>query len=239
MRNKINITYIIIFIFIICSFAIPKIVMKVQDKKIFTKSYTINRNIKTLNENVKNTKLIYTIYSRYNTDKYNVTVSDSLKETQEIIISSDNIKEIANSDIIISDEEGILDNIHQLIKANIVKKDFYNQFSSKYFIYRTWDYNNGEIKYSKTNIFTSNDYKKAIASVQIEKETNKIIEYKVKKEYVDINESTLRKYVKYLELDKIFNDFEYIDNQLESKLAGIKISTIIDGEYICVKVIPL
>ena len=69
MRNKINITYIIIFIFIICSFAIPKIVMKVQDKKIFTKSYTINRNIKTLNENVKNTKLIYTIYSRYNNIK--------------------------------------------------------------------------------------------------------------------------------------------------------------------------
>ena len=120
-KNKISLIYVIIFLVIIFSFAIPKIVIKVQDEKIFTKSYTANKNIKPLNENLNKAKLINTIYSRYNADKYNVTVSDTLQQTQEIIVSGDSkIGERENVRLTTNGEEETLNKIDELIKYNVL-----------------------------------------------------------------------------------------------------------------------
>lgn len=223
MKNKI--IYIILILIIIFSFTIPKIITKLQDNKILSNNYTINEEIYTLSENTKQIKLINNIYSKYNINKYEVSVSDMLQ-------SSKNIIQIIDENIQINNEEEVLTHINELVKRNIINKRFYEMFHTKYIIYRTWKYNNGEITYSKIKIFTNNDYENAIASIEIEHETNKVIAFTVRKEYTAQNQNNLQEYIKYLELDKKFTDWEYKKNELISKSAGVKVTTLDDGKYI-------
>lgn len=228
MKNKTNFVYIVLFLVIIFSFAIPKIITNLQDKRILSDNYTINKNLPILSNNTKQAKLINAIYSKYNSNKYDVNVSDTLQESKEVI-------QVINGDIQINDTTNILNNINELVQKNIITKNFYNQFSSEFIINRIWNYDNGEIKYSKVKIFTNYDYENAIASIEIEAETNKIIEFNIKKEYVICNQNSLQEYIKYLELDEKFADWEYIGNELTSRMAGVKVTTLNDGEFISFK----
>lgn len=245
MRNKGIKTifpYTLFVLIMIISFAIPKIITKIQDKKILSDKYTINKKIQTLRENAKWVGLIETIYSKYNTDKYNVQVSDSVSTIDTIIIVQNaengiNIK-INTVNVENTENDDTLKKFQELIKRNIILQDFYNQFSSQTITYRIWDYDNGNIKYKVIKIFTQDSLEEPIASIDLENETNKIIAYKVKKEYSNILKETLIEYVKYLELYNIFDDWEYRENELKSKTAGIKIIGNIDNRYIYVKAIP-
>ena len=236
--NKILI-YSSLALIMIVSFAIPKWIVKIQDKKILSDKYTINKKIQTLNENAKWVGLIETIYSKYNTDKYNVKISDIGNNSESIIVQD------MQSDITIKfnveDSNGIDDTLkkfEELIKRNIILQDFYNQFSFQSITYKIWDYDNGKIKYKTIKIFTQDSLEELVASIDIENETNKIIAYTVKKEYSNITQETLEEYAKYLELYNIFDDWEYKDNELRSKTSGIKIISNIDDRYIYVKVVP-
>ena len=189
--------------------------------------YTINKKIQTLNESEKWIGLIETIYSKYNTGKYSVRVSDSVSKMETTIIRGAE----GNGSIEINDEniDDTLKKFQELMKRNIITQDFYNQFSSEYITY---------IQYKAIKIFTQDSLEEATASIEIENETNKIIAYAVKKEYCSITQETLVEYAKYLELYSIFDDWEYRDNELKSKTSGIKITGNMNGKYIYVKVVP-
>ena len=239
LKNKAILLYTFLALIMILSFAIPKLITKIQDKKILSNKYTVNKKIQTLSENAKWVGLIETIYSKYNTDKYNVKISD-IASNSEIIIIQD-IENNITIKINVEDSNDIEDTLkkfQELIKLNIIVQDFYNQFSSQSITYRIWDYDNGKIKYKTIKIFIQDALEEFIASIDIENETNKIIAYTVKKEYANIMQETLKEYAKYLELYNIFDDWEYRDNELKSKTSGIKITGNIDGKYIYVKVVP-
>lgn len=230
VKNKI--VYIFLILIIIFSFTIPKIITKLQDNKILSDNYIINEQIHLFSENTNQTKLINNIYSKYNTNKYDVSVSDMLQESKNVI-------QVIDGNIQINDEEDILNNINELVKCSVINESFYDAFFSEYIVYRTWKYNNGEIIYSKIKIFTSNDYKNAIASFEIEKETNKIIEFTVKKQCIVNIQNSLQEYIKYLELDKKFTDWEFKKDELFSKVAGIKATGLNDGAYVSFCLQPL
>ncbi|MCI8620390.1 MAG: hypothetical protein HFJ50_00685 [Clostridia bacterium] len=239
LKNKAILLYTFLALIMILSFAIPKWIIKIQDKKILSNKYTVNKKIQTLSENAKWVGLIETIYSKYNTDKYNVKISD-IASNSEIIIIQD-IENNITIKINVEDSNDIEDTLkkfQELIKLNIIVQDFYNQFSYQSITYRIWDYDNGKIKYKTIKIFIQDALEEFIASIDIENETNKIIAYTVKKEYANIMQETLKEYAKYLELYNIFDDWEYRDNELKSKTSGIKITGNIDDRYIYVKVVP-
>lgn len=237
LKNKTILIYISLIVITILSFAIPKIITNIQDKKILSDRYTISKKIRTLNENAKSVELIEEIYIKYNMDKYNVQVSDIVSEAETIIVKETE----GDMNIQISDEniDYTLNKFWELIRRNIIGKDFYNQFSSKFITYRIWDYDNGKIKYKKVKIFTQDSLDEATSSIEIENKTNKIIAYTVKKEYSEITQKVLLEYAQYLELYSISDDWEYRDNELKSKTVGIKIIGDTDEKYIYVKVVPL
>lgn len=236
VKNRTFLMYAAFVFIMILSFAIPKLITKIQDKKLLSNKYTINKKIQTLNESEKWIGLIETIYSKYNTGKYSVRVSDSVSKMETTIIRGAE----GNGSIEINDEniDDTLKKFQELMKRNIITQDFYNQFSSEYITYRIWDYDNGEIQYKAIKIFTQDSLEEATASIEIENETNKIIAYAVKKEYCNITQEALVEYAKYLELYSIFDDWEYRDNELKSKTSGIKITGNMNGKYIYVKAVP-
>ena len=240
MKNKTNLIYISLILITILSFAIPKIITNIQDKKILSDKYMIGKKIHTLNENAKSVELIEKIYSKYNMDKYNVQVSD----IADIVSKAETtvVKETEGDVNIQINDENIdytLNKFGELIRQNIIRKDFYDQFSSKFMTYRIWDYYNGKVKYKQVKIFIQDSLDEAIASMEIENETNKIIAYTVKKEYSEITQKLLLEYAQYLELYSISDDWEYRDNELKSKTAGIKIIGDTDDRYTYVKIVPL
>ena len=236
MKSKTILTYTSFVFIMILSFAIPKLITKIQDEKLFSNKYTLNKKIQTLNESEKCVGLIETIYSKYNTGKYSVRVSDIGSKMETTILKEAESK----GSIEINDDniDDTLKKFQELMKRNMITQDFYNQFSSKYIIYRVWNYDNGEIKYKAIKIFTQDSLEEATASIEIENETNKIIAYAVKKEYCNITQETLVEYAKYLELYSIFDDWEYRDNELKSKKSGIKITSNMNGKYIYIKIVP-
>ena len=237
MKNKTILIYISLILITTLSFAIPKIITNIQDKKILSDKYTIGKRIHTLNENAKSVELIEKTYSKYNMDKYNVQVSDIVSKAETTIVKE------AEGDVSIQiNDENIdytLNKFQELIKRNIIGEDFYNQFSSKFITYRIWDYDNGKIQYKQVKIFTQDSLDEAIASMEIENETNKIIAYTVKTEYSEITQKVLLEYAQYLELYSISDDWEYRDNELKSKTVGIKIIGDTDDRYNYVKIVPL
>ena len=166
-------TYFILLLIIIISFIVPLVMIRLQENKLLAKDYTINSNIQNVDENNIQAELIKTIYSIYNNVQYNVSVSDYFMDAEKLI-------NIENNNVVIEDESNILNKVDELVKRNIIKQEFYEQFSKGYVIYRVWDYDSGLIQYSKINIYTNDDYENAIASFMIEKETNKIL-FSVKK----------------------------------------------------------
>ena len=224
-------TYFILLLIIIISFIVPLVMIRLQENKLLAKDYTINSNIQNVDENNIQAELIKTIYSIYNNVQYNVSVSDYFMDAEKLI-------NIENNNVVIEDEANILNKVDELVKRNIIKQEFYEQFSKGYVIYRVWDYDSGFIQYSKINIYTNDDYENAIASFEIENETNKIINFTVKKEYITNNEETLQEYIKYLKLDNSIDDWIYEDNSLKSRIAGITIKMNNDGEFIAINTIP-
>mgnify|MGYP000604640497 FL=1 len=223
-------TYFILLLIIIISFIVPLVMIRLQENKLLAKDYTINSNIQNVDENNIQAELIKTIYSIYNNVQYNVSVSDYFMDAEKLI-------NIENNNVVIEDESNILNKVDELVKRNIIKQEFYEQFSKGYVIYRVWDYDSGFIQYSKINIYTNDDYENAIASFEIENETNKIINFTVKKEYITNNEETLQEYIKYLKLDNSIDDWIYEDNSLISRIAGITIKMNNDGEFIAINTI--
>lgn len=223
-------TYFILLLIIIISFIVPLVMIRLQENKLLAKDYTINSNIQNVDENNIQAELIKTIYSIYNNVQYNVSVSDYFMDAEKLI-------NIENNNVVIEDESNILNKVDELVKRNIIKQEFYEQFSKGYVIYRVWDYDSGFIQYSKINIYTNDDYENAIASFEIEYETNKIINFTVKKEYITNNEETLQEYIKYLKLDNSIDDWIYEDNSLISRIAGITIKMNNDGEFIAINTI--
>ena len=224
-------TYFILLLIIIISFIVPLVMIRLQENKLLAKDNTINSNIQNVDENNIQAELIKTIYSIYNNVQYNVSVSDYFMDAEKLI-------NIENNNVVIEDESNILNKVDELVKRNIIKQEFYEQFSKGYVIYRVWDYDSGFIQYSKINIYTNDDYENAIASFEIENETNKIINFTVKKEYITNNEETLQEYIKYLKLDNSIDDWIYEDNSLKSRIAGITIKMNNDGEFIAINTIP-
>jgi len=241
-HNKTILLYTSLILIIVLSFAIPILITKFQDQKILSDKYIINRKMQTLNENAKWVELIETIYSKYNTDKYNVQVSDSVSTIATIIVvqsAENDIKiEINATDAESPEGHETLKKFQELIKRNMIIQDFYNQFLSQPITYRFWDYDNGNIKYRVSKIFIQDSLEEPIASIDVENETNKIVAFTVKKEYANISQETLVEYAKYLELYSVFDDWEYRDNELKSKASGIKIASNISDRYIYVKVVP-
>ena len=165
LKNKTVLIYISLVLIIVFSFAIPKVITKIQDEKILSNKYTIDKRMQTLNENTKWVGLIEKVYSKYNMDKYNVQVSDIVSATETTIVQETE----GNIGIKINDEniDYTLNKFQELIKRNIIGQDFYNQFSSKFITYRILDYDNEKIKYKQVKIFTQDSLDEATSSIEI------------------------------------------------------------------------
>ena len=222
-------TYFILLLIIIISFIVPLVMIRLQENKLLAKDYTINSNIQTVDENNIQAELIKTIYSIYNNVQYNVSVSDYFMDAEKLI-------NIENNNVVIEDESNILNKVDELVKRNIIKKEFYEQFSKGYVIYRVWDYDSGLIQYSKINIYTNNDYENAIASFMIENETNKIIDFTVKEKYITLNNETLEKYINYLQLET--TGWKSFENNLRLEKDGLIVNTENNDKFVTTKIIP-
>lgn len=222
-------TYFILLLIIIISFIVPLVMIRLQENKLLAKDYTINSNIQTVDENNIQAELIKTIYSIYNNVQYNVSVSDYFMDAEKLI-------NIENNNVVIEDESNILNKVDELVKRNIIKKEFYEQFSKGYVIYRVWDYDSGLIQYSKINIYTNDDYENAIASFMIENETNKIIDFTVKEKYITLNNETLEKYINYLQLET--TGWKSFENNLRLEKDGLIVNTENNDKFVTTKIIP-
>ena len=196
---------------------------------MLAKDYTLNSNIQTIAEDNSQAKLIKTIYSIYDNVQYNVSVSDYFMDAEKLI-------KIENNNVVIEDESNILNKVDELVKSNIIKQNFYEQFSKGYVIYRVWDYDNSFIQYSKINIYTNNDYENAIASFMMENETNKIIDFTVKEEYITLNKETLEKYIIYLQLDT--TGWKSFEDNLKLEKDGLIVNAQNNGIFVATKIIP-
>ena len=221
--------YFILLLIIIISFIVPLVMIRLQENKLLAKDYTINSNIQTVDENNIQAELIKTIYSIYNNVQYNVSVSDYFMDAEKLI-------NIENNNVVIEDESNILNKVDELVKRNIIKKEFYEQFSKGYVIYRVWDYDSGLIQYSKINIYTNDDYENAIASFMIENETNKIIDFTVKEKYITLNNETLEKYINYLQLET--TGWKSFENNLRLEKDGLIVNTENNDKFVTTKIIP-
>ena len=222
-------TYFILLLIIIISFIVPLVMISLQENKLLAKDYTVNSNIQTVDENNIQAELIKTIYSIYNNVQYNVSVSDYFMDAEKLI-------NIENNNVVIEDESNILNKVDELVKRNIIKKEFYEQFSKGYVIYRVWDYDSGLIQYSKINIYTNDDYENAIASFMIENETNKIIDFTVKEKYITLNNETLEKYINYLQLET--TGWKSFENNLRLEKDGLIVNTENNDKFVTTKIIP-
>ena len=157
MRNKNVYMYIVLILIIIFSFAIPSLVMKLTEEKIFAGKYEIYKKVYALNNKANKNDIIKAIYSRYdNNSKYNVSVSDYAQGIPDIL-------RIENNQATILDEKGFLNKFLELIKLNIVKDSFlYDLAKENEIIYRIWEYDNGEITYRKVNFFTDSGSKRSV-----------------------------------------------------------------------------
>ena len=221
--------YFILLLIIIISFIVPLIMIRLQENKLLAKDYTLNSNIQTIAEDNSQAKLIKTIYSIYDNVQYNVSVSDYFMDAEKLI-------KIENNNVVIEDESNILNKVDELVKSNIIKQNFYEQFSKGYVIYRVWDYDNSFIQYSKINIYTNNDYENAIASFMMENETNKIIDFTVKEEYITLNKETLEKYIIYLQLDT--TGWKSFEDNLKLEKDGLIVNAQNNGIFVATKIIP-
>lgn len=231
MRNKNVYMYIVLILIIIFSFAIPSLVMKLTEEKIFAGKYEIYKKVYALNNKANKNDIIKAIYSRYdNNSKYNVSVSDYAQGIP-------NILRIENNQATILDEKGFLNKFLELIKLNIVKDSFlYDLAKENEIIYRIWEYDNGEITYRKVNFFTDSDYfKYAIASMEIEDDTDKVIVFTINRKYLNINKESMYNYINYLGMSE-FEDWKHKDNMMLSEEAGVKVTSTNEGELTCCKV---
>lgn len=232
MKHKEIFIYLLLFISIIFSFVLPKIITHQEEKKIFSQIYVADKKVQAKDSKDENIELINTIDSKYhNSQKYKVNVSDTNREIKQILRINDN-------QIIISDETKVLNRIEELVRQNIVNSQFFKDLiKEETILYRVWDYDNGEVGYSKTKIFTSGNLEKAMASIEVENSTNKIIGFTFKKEYIRREKNDLEKYSQYLELN-LFNDWEYTNHELKSEEAGVKIISTEENEYSNIKIVP-
>lgn len=222
-------TYFILLLIIIISFIVPLVMIRLQENKLLAKDYTINSNIQNVDENNIQAELIKTIYSIYNNVQYNVSVSDYFMDAEKLI-------NIENNNVVIEDESNILNKVDELVKRNIIKQEFYEQFSKGYVIYRVWDYDSGLIQYSKINIYTNDDYENAIASFMIENETNKIIDFTVKEKYITLNNETLEKYINYLQLET--TGWKSFENNFRLEKDGLIVNTENNDKFVTTKIFP-
>ena len=229
MKFKNILTYFILLLIIIISFIVPLIMIRLQENKLLAKDYTLNSNIQTIADDNSQAKLIKTIYSIYDNVQYNVSVSDYFMDAEKLI-------KIENNNVVIEDESNILNKVDELVKSNIIKQNFYEQFSKGYVIYRVWDYDNSFIQYSKINIYTNNDYENAIASFMMENETNKIIDFTVKEEYITLNKETLEKYIIYLQLDT--TGWKSFEDNLKLEKDDLIVNAQNNGIFVTTKIIP-
>lgn len=234
MKYKEVYIYIVLLIVVFISFTIPKVVTTLEEKKAFSQIYIVDKKYSTLTKNEASLDLIDTIDSKYNNSpKYDVKVWDMNQNIKEIV----NIK---NNTITISDDAGVLNKIVDLINQNIIEKSFLeNLIKEESIIYRIWDYDNGEITYSKVKIFTNSDsFENAIATIEIENITDKIIAFTFKEQYLNTEGNKIEKYMRYLELENI-KDWKFDNNALTSQSTQVKIISIQDNKEVSIQIVPL
>lgn len=233
MKGKEIAIYISLITIILFFFMIPIFVTKIEDKRMFLGNYVTDKKIQTQKPIAEKNDLIATIYSKYNnSEKYGVKVSDTNQTIKEII-------SIQNNVFTVSDPQKVLNKVEELVKVNILDINFFHDLmQAETIINRTWDYDNGDISYSKIKFFTSEDsFGEAIASIEVENTTNRIIAFSLKKEYLK-GDDMLQQFVKYLGLDH-YQDWIDINHELKSKEASIKITCVEENENLYVKAVPL
>lgn len=237
---------------ILGSFFLPQLVMQLEQNKIFAQSYLVEKEMPKLTWDVPNGKLVPVIYSRYqNNQKYQVSCTDEYQEIEDGVLMSVGDEE---QELQILDSSKVLAELQQLAQMQLLKKEFLTKLACESaLIYRTWEYDNGEITYAKTKIFTSQDnFHTAVATVEIEHVTNKILSITMEQSYLLICQKSLQNYVEYLELGdyKDWKETEWSkrdattnqeDGSLEyqSKNGQIKIVVTQENGKITLKAVPL
>lgn len=234
MKSKEIIRYLLLSLVILFSFAIPKLVINMEEKKLFSRMYVVNKKVPMSNNDNSKINIIEKIKSKYhNSSKYQVSVSDISQNIKEILISQ-------NNEWIVKDKTNILNHVEELVKQNIVSNLFFeNLQKEKEIIYRISEYDNGEITYQKVKFFiTSNSFENAIASIEIEDRTDKIIAFAFPKECINQKQTIFLQYVKYLELEE-FQDWKEINQELQSNSAGVKITSREENGTCYISLVPL
>lgn len=225
MKNKL-VMGIFIF-FILLSLIVPKIALFLLEDNNIDKIYKSNINIlKNGNINDENV-LIKTIYAKYNGEKYSVKTTDTYEiPTPYYEVNGEKIK---NEELV---------KLQELEKIGLLKKDFFTYLEkNKYMIARISAYESDNMDYSKIKVFlSSNDFKIAFMSFEVEHKTGKIIALKVPKEYVNVWQEVINNYIAYLGFSK--KDWIYETNSIISLVNKLEIKVENINSIISISIVP-
>lgn len=234
MKIKGVFVYTALLLLSIFSFFIPSIYSLFENEKVFEQNYIVKWDQTKLSEQNRRVELLNTIYSKYDNNRnYNVSRTDTYDSVSAHIKMSD-------EKISVSEESGPLYSAQQLVQLGIINGSFYEDIlKEKDVVYQEWTYNNQEASYSQIKIFVSSDsFKNAVCSIEIEHNKNKVINITLKNNHISSSEELLWKYKEYLELNQ-FTDWEFTNNELSSLTGQVKITAEQNGEYSSIKIVPI
>ncbi|MCI8371733.1 MAG: hypothetical protein HFI75_04940 [Lachnospiraceae bacterium] len=225
MKVKGIMTHVLLLSVIAASFAVPQWIMQNRQKKMFKQTYHVDRQIPMVKAEAGKSELVSAVYSRYaNNQRYAVSCGDIYESTENLfVVENGKVQYNRQLDLQFDDGRQFLDGMDELIQIGLIKDSFFQLLAKEdALICRTWVYDNEEIIYEKSKLFSSGDsFSYAVGSIEVERKTNKIISLTLGNEYVQMNPKTMEQYIQYLGL-AIFGDWKYNEYEDEDALSGQK-----------------
>lgn len=218
-------TNILLLGVIAASFAVPRWVMQERQRKLFDQTYYVNRQIPMIKAAAGKSELAGAVYSRYtNNQRYTISCGDTYQATEELFsIEDGKVQYNRQLNLQIEDSGQMLAGLDELTQFGLIKDSFFQMLAKEEaLICRTWVYDNGEILYEKSKLFSSGDsFQSAVGSIEVERKTNKIISLTLETEYVQTETKTMEQYIRYLGL-AMFTDWQHNEYEDEDVMSGQK-----------------
>ena len=215
MKNKFVMGLFVLIV--VLSLLVPKIVLSLlEDRYIEQMDHT--RVLESIKEE---SVLIKTIYSKYNGEKYRVSINDTYE-----VLDGETLK---NEELI---------KLQELENVGMIQNHFFTYLvNNKSMIVRINTYQNDSMNYKKIRIFLpTNDFRVAFMSFEVEHTTGKIIALKIPKEYVDVQRDVMKDYVNYLGFSK--SDWIYEANSIQSMTNRLEIKVEEINNIVSISVVP-
>lgn len=225
MKNRFIIG--LFFLILALSLIIPKIALFLLENHHIDKNYQSNVTILKASYTNDQAALIRTIYSKYNGEKYSISINDVYEFST--LYYEENEKRKENEELV---------KLQELEKIGIIQAHFFTYMEkNKTMVARINKYQGDNMNYSKIRIFLpTNDFSIAFMSFEVEQKTGKIIALKIPKEYVNFHGEVMKDYVSYLGFSK--SDWLYETNSIKSKTNRLEIKIEEINDLVAISIVP-